>query len=466
MIFINRTHEMDYLDGLWRKKVAQLVVMYGKRRAGKTELIKQFMKNKRGIYYLADRRSPKDQLVELGKRIGALFSDSLVSERGFAEWEDLFAYLKHHAKKPIVLAIDEYPYLTEGDKAVGSLFQKGWDEYLKNSPVYLILCGSSIAMMESETLTYKAPLYGRRTGQLFIQPLSFKDAHLFFKRMPFVAFLKLFTVTGGMPAYLAQFAGDGQSLDEAIAKHILTKGTFLYNEVEFLVREELREPRLYLSILQAIALGNHRHTKIAEASGIASNVIQKYLGVLQVLHLIRREVPATEDKPEKSKLGLYKFADPFLQFWFNFVFPYKSELELGQIDYVLSIYKEQGVHLEARSYEDFAKEWVVQNSSILFPPQRVGKWWNNNSEMDLMMVNTRENRILFGEVKWWKHPVGLNVLDDLKAKSAQVEWGKGVRKESFILFSRSGFTDALLRRARVENVALVHGDRLVKFGKI
>jgi hypothetical protein len=141
-------------------------------------------------------------------------------------------------------------------------------------------------------------------------------------------------------------------------------------------------------------------------------------------------------------------------------------LELGQIDYVLSIYKEQGVHLEARTYEHFAKEWVVQNSDILFPPQRVGKWWDRHSEIDLMMVNTRENRILFGEVKWWKHPVGMNVLDALKAKCSQVKWGKGNRKESLILFSRSGFTESLLKTAKAEHVLLVHGDQLVALSPV
>jgi len=230
MNFINRKEELEALDALWRKKQAQLVVFYGKRRVGKTELIKQFIKGKSAIYYLADKRTQHDQVRELGKRVGQHFNDSLLERNGFQNWLEMFEYLQKHVTEGIVLAIDEYPYLTESDSATGSLFQKGWDEYLKNSSVFLILCGSSISMMESETLAHPAPLYGRRTAQFLIQPMGYQASWDFFPRSSFETFLSFYTVTGGMPAYLTERA-------QIFMDDIFFESGFINNFAEFVLAQ-------------------------------------------------------------------------------------------------------------------------------------------------------------------------------------------------------------------------------------
>lgn len=461
MPFINRTTELAYLNNLHQKNTAQLIVLYGKRRVGKTALIREFLREKSGVYYLADQGPAKDQLRELGIRIGTYFQDALLQEYGFQKWTDLFKYLAAMVKKPFVLAIDEYPYLVEHDAATGSYFQKGWDEHLKDSQVFLILCGSSMAMMESETLAYKAPLYGRRTGQILVEPMTFDAAHLFFESHPFETFLKYYAVVGGMPAYLTQFQAY-TDIKQAVLEQVLPTTTFLHNEIPFLLREELREPRLYMFILQAISQGKHRQSEIVNASGIESGNIQKYLGVLRALRFIDRLVPVTEEKPEKSKRGLYVISDPFVRFWFRYVAPFRSELALGNVDYVIHKYMDTGRHLEALAYESYAQHWVAQPENSPFVLQRIGKWWDKSEEIDVVALNTSQNDILFGEVKWSSKPVGEDILDNLQRKSRLVPWGAPHRKNHFILFSRSGFTDALLTRACREGVVLVHGDRRVE----
>ena len=185
MKFINREIELKALKDKWAKGSSQLIIVYGKRRVGKTELIKQFIKDKEAVYFLADKRTALEQLRELGQIIGDMFNDDLLKSRGFESWLEVFNYIKKHKKGKFIFAIDEYPYLVEADKATSSVFQKGWDQTLKDSGVFLILSGSSIGMMESEALTYKAPLYGRRTGQFLIKPLPFKEARKFFPKKDF-----------------------------------------------------------------------------------------------------------------------------------------------------------------------------------------------------------------------------------------------------------------------------------------
>ena len=458
MPFVNRTKELHYLQTLWQQQRPQMVVLYGKRRVGKTALIRQFIQDKPSVYYLADKGSAQDQLLSLGRRIGDYFHDSVLMDYGFRKWEDLFRYLREKVTTPLIMAIDEYPYLTERDAATGSYFQKGWDEYLRDVPIYLILCGSSIAMMESETLSYKAPLYGRRTGQLLVAPMRFEEARLFFEGWSFDAFLQLYAVVGGMPAYLTLFQ-PYREIEQAIFEQILPTTTFLHNEIPFLLREELREPRVYMAILQAISHGKHRQSEIANAVGMDAHGIQKYLGVLKFLRFIQRITPVTEENPEKSKKGLYHLDDPFVRFWFLYVAMYRSELALGNFAYVLAKYRDGGVHLEAHAYEVYAQDWIVRNSPFVL--QRVGKWWDKSIEIDLVALNTGEDMILFGEVKWSRKPIGIDILHALQEKSNHVIWGSPNRKNLYILFSRSGFTPACSSAAKAASVILVHGDKRV-----
>ncbi len=316
MKFINRQKELNDLNKAWRHKEAGFFIIYGKRRVGKTELIKQFLKNKAGIYYLADKRRDKDQLFELGQICGTYFNDEILLGHGFKDWLEFFSYIKNKSiKKRFILIIDEYPYLTESNQGLSSLLQKAWGNYLKDTKIFLILCGSSISMMEQETLVLTSPLFGRRTGQILVEPLNFFQSWQFFPEKNFNDFLQIYTISGGMPAYLKQFDST-ENIENIIKNKIFNTSSFLYNEIEFMLKEELREPKNYLAILRAVSQGQRKLGKIADQLGLERNVLNKYLSILINLKMIERQLPVTEKYPLKSRRGLYKISDNFTSFWF------------------------------------------------------------------------------------------------------------------------------------------------------
>jgi len=458
MHFIDRKKELSALNERWFEKKSELFIIYGKRRIGKTELIKQFIKDKPAVYFLADKRTTKEQLQELGTLFGNHFKDTLLKQNGFSSWLDVFIFLKERVKGPFIFAVDEYPYLTEVDKSITSLFQKGWDEYLKDSKVYLILSGSSVAMMESETLNYKSPLYGRRTGQLLLKSMDFRSSWKFFPEKSFDDFLQFYTILGGTPAYLKCFNGK-ESLKDNITRKIFSRTEYLHNEIEFILKEELREPKNYLSILKAISFGKHKFGEIVNETGLEKNVMNKYLSTLYQLQLIEKEIPITEKKPEKSRKGLYKITDNYFRFWFQYVFPFKSDLEIERHAEVLKTFNNSFFFLESLVYENVCKDILWGCQDKLFTFDRVGRWWNNNAEIDIVAFNSNTKDILFGECKWSRKTIGINIYEALKEKSTHVEWNEKGRKDHFILFSKSGFTPDMKKLAKKENIYLVHKDK-------
>ncbi|NTV41217.1 MAG: ATP-binding protein [Candidatus Moranbacteria bacterium] len=462
MKFINRTVELKDMNEKWEKNTSQFFIIYGKRRVGKTELVKQFLNNKPSIYFLADKRNHADQLKELGRVVGNYFGDKILVKNGFQDWLEFFEYIGSKGKQPLAIAIDEYPYLVETDNATSSVFQKGWDQYLKNSKVFFVLLGSSIAMMESEVLIHTAPLFGRRTGQILVDPMTFANSWKFFPKKDFNDFMKTYSITDGMPSYLLQMDG-GKTIKENIEKKIFSHTEFLYNEVEFMLREELREPKNYLAILKAISWGKRKFGEIVNDTGLKKNVITKYLTILERLRLVEKEVPVTEKNPGKSRKGLYKISDNFFRFWFQYVFPFKSDLEIGRYAHVLDQFDKLFNTLEAVVYEKVCQELIFDFEKKLFPIERVGKWWEKEKEIDVVALSEKENTIAFGECKWSSKQVGTNILRELESKAKFVQWGKGKRKEFFVLFSKGGFTDDMKKLAKErKDVILVEGNKLAK----
>lgn len=452
MAFINRERELEFLHESYRGNISRFLVIYGKRRVGKTELVKQFFRNIPHIYFLADKAPEKEQLRLLSEKVGLLYQDDFLLSRGFGNWYEFFKYIKDKGR--IVIAIDEFPFLIEANKAVPSIFQKGWDENLKDSEIYLILLGSSIGMMETDVLGYKSPLFGRRTGQILIEPLSFHDSKKFFPGKSDEEFIYIYSILGGTPAYLLQFDPPA-NLWTNIRKNILMPEAYLFSEPEFILKEELREPRNYFSILRAISMGKTRVSEIINETGFEKNIVGKYLSVLTDLRITKREVPVTEKSFEKSKKGIYMLHDNFFRFWFKFVFPNKSFIEEGEIDYVISKKMKPELDLfTSQIFEEVCRSVIRKGLAYEMKFNKVGRWWSKDAEIDIVGLNDDENSILFGEVKWSTKKLGIDILDDLKRKAQMVKWGKKNRKEYYALFSRKGFTEDVLKVAKKENIFL------------
>ena len=459
--FINRKNDLTYLEDEYKKKESGFMVVYGRRRVGKTTLIEEFIRNKKNVYFMADKQVEKELISRLSMAMAKSIKDTLMPGLTFNSWEDLFSYWLEKEKfdKKVVFVIDEFQYLAKVNPAFPSIVQRLWDEKLKKKNIFLILCGSLINMMYSTALSYESPLYGRRTGQMKLEPVAFTDFAKFLPAMSSEKRLEYFSITGGVPKYIETFS-PLKSLRENIRENILSKNSYLYNEPRFILNEEVTETLNYFSILKTIACGEHKIGNIASKNGIKANILTKYLDILISLGVIERRIPITEKNPEKSKMGLYFIKDNFFRFWFRYVFPYQSYLEINEKEYVEEIIKEDFKNFTGEVYEKICQDNIpllVKERKILFTPEKWGKWWIKGDEIDVIALNNSTKDILFGECKWSTKLVGLNILKSLKEKSKKVKWNEDNRIEHYALFSRKGFTKELKAEAIRENVLLVKG---------
>lgn len=451
MLFLNRRLELDFLEESWRSERAGLQIVYGRRRVGKTELLRKFADGKRQIFYVATQSSLEGQL----RTFSAALQQGLGPECqgvGFSSWADALTFLAGRCSVETLVVLDEFPYLVESDPSLPSVLQAFWDSHLRHTRLQLVLCGSSISFMESEVLGQRSPLYGRRTGQFLVEPLEHSAAGLFFPSASADEMVELYATLGGMPAYLLQF-DQRRDLWENIERKILRKGSFLHDEVSFLLMQELREPRIYLAILTAIAEGHTRLNEIAQrALGPSQlNRASYYLQTLQNLHLLERIVPVTERAPHKSRKGIYRIRDPFVRFWMRFVYTEASSLEIGDVEPVMERIRQSWSDFVAPVFEDLCR-WSTRSGHLRprlpFRPWKVGSWWGPGGEVDVVAIDRDGRKLLLGECKWSQRQVGLDVLERLqqKGKLLQDELGHGPLEVHYALFSRSGFTPALSNR--------------------
>jgi hypothetical protein len=340
--------------------------------------------------------------------------------------------------------LDEFPYAVEGDSALPSLLQHEWDRQLQQSRIKLILCGSSIGMMERLGLSESSPLYGRRTGQWRLLPFGPREFSLLWPASNLGSLLAVYCVTGGNPLYVGMFEPQ-KSIGENIRAKILSKGCMLYDEVPFLLREEVREPRVYQAILAATAGGARKFSELSSKTGLDKAHLTRYLAILADLSIIEREVPVTEVHPEKSRRGLYRVADPFVSFWYRFVFPNRDRLELGETDQVfrqevdpaLDEYISRTVEPHLGSL--FRTRW---RALVPFEPAFMGRYWDDRREIDWLILDRSRTQAVAVEVKWSRTPVNAaRLAEDLSAKVMAVPALRDCRMTS-VLVSRAGFRAA------------------------
>lgn len=460
MKFINRERELTDLDDLWHRPGAQLVVVYGRRRTGKTTLLARFVQDKPHLFWVADRFPAPTLLGDLSRAIYRLEHPDAAPSSDFTypDWEMAFRSLARLAQeRRVAVVLDEFPYAVEAEPALPSLLQRLWDHELKDTQLFLVLCGSHIGMMERELMTYRAPLYGRRSGQLLIHPMGFSALRQFFSQWNPVQQVTAYAILGGIPSYWEQFEPT-HTIEANIRERILRPNNLLYLEPLFLVYEELREPRNYLGILRAIAQGHRQMRDITSASGVPRSNLPRYLETLRDLRLIERQVPVTERNPEKSRRGLYRLSDNYLNFYFRFVAPYRQDLEQGYLDRVWQAIDQQlSAFVGVTAFERLCRQWVDRcgrRGYLPFAPEQVGSYWDRQTQVDVVGMNWSQQTALLGEARWTSRPLGVQVLNELRAKASAVlpapDW-----HVHYALFSRSGFTAQLTKQASSENVWLV-----------
>ena len=386
--FIDREEERDLLEREWQSAGGRLVILYGRRRIGKTRLIDEFIRDKPGILYIAEDASPHIQIAQLKTRCAEYFADSLLLDLEVKTWDQLFTYL---AQKPLdkktYLAIDEFTYLIKNDPSILSALQKAWDRSITGSDWCILLSGSILSLMSDLALSSTSPLYGRRTRDMLLGPLRFSDAKKFF-HLPVPDALKVYLSVGGVPEYLLK-ASAYDSSDTFFKLEFFNRYGYFYHEPYFILSQEFRELKVYQSILHAMALGNTTSTTIAQFCGLDTRHVYPYLESMIRLGLVEKELPVLGN----PRQGIYRIRDPLFDFWYCHVFPRRQEIETGHTDTIIPDMNP----FFGRQFESFVRN---EFAGIVMPGHRTGHWWYKEDEIDLVAIDDTSSAVVFGECKW------------------------------------------------------------------
>lgn len=460
--FVDRDQEMETLQSEYERKGSALVVLYGRRRVGKTTLISEFIKDKKALFFLASEESESQNRTAFKSKAAEFIDSDLLRDADIKSWDVIFKSVidTPFYSKPVIV-IDEFQYLGKANPAFPSVFQRIWEEILKDRSVMVILCGSLVSMMESQTLAYGSPLYGRRTAQIRLKQIPFQYYHEFFPGKGRKELIEMYAVTGGVPKYIELFS-ESKDIYTAIQKCVLNRSGYLYDEPHFLLQQEVTEIGSYFSIIKAIAAGNSKLSAISTVLEIKATSLTKYLKTLIDLDIVEREVPVTEENPEKSKRGLYRIKDNYLRFWFAFVYPNMSFIESGHSRIVMNKIRKGLVsnHI-AFVYEDVCREkmWELNACDTWsFNFTKLGRYWDAKTEIDIVALDPEGKNLILGECKYWQEPVGINILRELENKTESVAWEKRDRKVWYVLFSAGGFTEELKEHCKSRDDVLLFDD--------
>lgn len=481
-MFIGRETELRFLNDKYEADQGQLIVLYGRRRVGKTETLREFCKDKPHVFFSCTQTTDRVQLQKFSKQLlkENIPAKNYITE--FEDWERAFRAileLPYGDSKKLII-IDEFPYMCKGNKSIPSILQNLWDAELRDANVMIVLCGSAMSFIEKELLAEKNPLYGRATGIYKMKEMGFYDAIKFFPDYSDRDKIIAYAVLGGIPHYLKQW-NPKWSVSENIKRNILTKGCILYSEVDFLLHQELRETPIYNSIIEAVALGNTTLNNISQKSLVEdTSKTSVYLKNLIELGIVEREFSVDTKTKEQanSNRGTYRLTDNFFRFWYAFGFSNYSQLEDGDVDGVYEYMVAPMLHEFASfAFEDVCREFVkeLQKKNMLpFRYSKMGRWIGNttvrdtstdtgmrvaNTEIDLLAIDRNAKEYLVGECKFKKEPFSyteyLNTLTKLTPLKAKANF-------HYALFSESGFDAKIITDAQTNGVLLYSLEQIVR----
>jgi len=440
---------------LLRERLPSMLVLTGRRRVGKTELIKEFLKHEKGIYlFVDDKKSERMLLDEYSRQIKEMFNlgDYVI----LRDWEHLIKLLFDISRQSeIVVAIDEFQRFADINYSVINQMQKYWDTCKEGSKIFFILSGSSIGMIKDIFIRQKSPLFKRAQNILFIEPFDFGNISVILNDLMITDIktkIEIYSLFGGVIYYYALMEHyNVKSVKSILDDLILRKFAPLGNEVRDIMIECFgKEHRTYYSILAAIALGKGTKKEIADFVDVKETSLSNYLyDLADLLGVVQHKIPITEENQKKSKKGRYFLKDNFFKFWFKFIYRNMSYYEIGNYEYIKEKIKSEFNSYVGFIFEDVCREFLLNlngnTSSLQFNFSKIGSWWSRKGdEIDIVALNEETKEVMFCECKWTEKKVGLGTLNELKEKAKLVEWYNQDRKEYFALFSKSGFEDNLI----------------------
>lgn len=425
---------MEALNHRYQSDRAEFTIIYGRRRIGKSRLIDEFIEDKKGVRLLAREESEKMTLERFSEDLAGLFNDETLAQTSLPDWDSFFEYITRKTEdERCVIAIDEFPYIAEQNRSFPSILQDFWDRSLSDTKVFLIICGSAVSAME-DVMGHESPLYGRRTSQLLIKPISFADLYGEID-IDLEKAIRFYSVFGGTPPYFIEAELD-KTLEHNLVHNIFQYDSFLLQDTEFVLRNELKRPHLYFSILTAVAEGKTKVNEIVNHTGIERSKAGRYLSILRDLKLVEREVPVTEDRSE-SRRGIYRLKDNFFKFWFNFINPNQMLIERGRSEELAEKVLEQLPGYIGPLFEDICMEFVWDH----YDYTKVGRWWYREDEIDIVGLDEGRSKVLFGECKWSEDIDPKRVYFKLQGKKEEVRWKDEDREEEFVVFAKSFQSD-------------------------
>lgn len=466
--FVNRQQELAELDNLIQQPGAQLIMMYGRRRVGKTTLLTHWAE-RAGLptFYWVAKRDPRDLLLaNLARALCAWQhgsdADLTIQPR---DWEQLFKMLAQAVgDRRTIIILDELPYALQQDSGLGSHIQAAWDHLFKESQAILVLSGSHIGML-TNLIQYQAPLYGRLTAQLPLYPLRFSEIQPFLPRYDSWQRLAVYALLGGVPAYLERWR-DSEPLKANVERLFLQRTGWFRNEPQILVSDLTeRETVNYEAILKVIAAGHHEREVIARYAALKSTALSHYLPRLLDLRFVERRIPATVPLADlkTSRKTRYYLRDPFLRFYYRFIDPNLYLLDGGLSRRLWQMIEDNFHAFVALTFEEVCLNWLVrqaQRGRLPFAADNVGAHWSKTVQVDAMAINWREKQLLLGECKWGDAPVSRSVLRELlEVKTAKVlaelPDGGADWQVHYALFGRQAFTAATEELAAQRGVQLI-----------
>ena len=455
-MFVGRERELAALNKLYDSGKFEFAVIYGRRRVGKTALINQFIGDKKAIYFMGVESNAKQNLENFSSSV-IEYGTGIEAETSFASFQAVLEYVfKLSEKERLILAVDEYPYVARASKSLASTLQLLIDKYKDTSKLMLILCGSSMSYMEDHVLSYKAPLYGRRTAQMKVLPFDFEETCRYFQNFSVEDKALIYGIAGGTPQYLLQM-DEKLSIEDNIKKTYLNPTSSLFEEPVNLLKQEVREPAVYNAIITAIANGASRMSEISSKVGEQTNVCSTYVKNLAALGIIKKETPYGEKASRKS---IYTVEDNMFRFWYRFVPENNSIIARGADDLA---YKRIEPHLTeymGAVFEEICKQYLWKlliNGKCPVEFSTLGRWWGNDTKKKMqaeidIVGEQNKTTALFGECKWTNEKVDVGVLETLTERSKLFPY----KNVQFYLFSKSGFTKGCMDKAKERsNVRLV-----------
>ena len=462
-MFIGRESELEALNQMYMQDKFQLFVLYGRRRVGKTTLLNEFCKGKDSIFYSAEQSNNKLNLEKFSSLVYSFYGETTLEP--FSSWENALTYIDERQNdKRLIIVFDEFPYLVKNNHALMSEMQHLIDHRLQNGRMFIILCGSYMGFMEKEVLSAKSPLFGRRTGQLHMKSFDYHASFRFLDGFSDEDKMKLYGAFGGTAMYLQQI-DTGASFEDNIRNNFLSVTAYLYEEPLLLLRQEVQEPGFYSAIIEAIAGGASRANEIATKTGEKTAKCLKYISTLCELGILYKETPFGEK--ESSKKTIYGISDLMFRFWYRYVFSNRTLIETGASDVVMKrriepTYSDyMGLVFEKVCRDYLTRKNPCGELPILFTA--IGRWWgtdpSKHEQVEIDLIANDNDEYMFCECKWRNEKLDLPVLKSLMYKADVFRKNRG--RTWFVLFSKSGFTDAVIEEAAKNNDIL-----LVDLGKI